>query len=57
MYRIALGLLIVGLTTSASAQQSLLKVDFKNFTYPFSGSTLGHDRLCRLILRANGTFD
>jgi hypothetical protein len=29
----------------ASAQTNIRQVDFKNFTYPLSGNTLGHDRL------------
>ncbi len=45
MDRFLLGLLLLTSTEFASAQQSLRQVDFKDFTYPLSGSTLGHDRL------------
>jgi hypothetical protein len=45
---------MVALTASASAQQSLRKIDFKNFTYPLSGSTLGHDRLVWLDPASSG---
>jgi len=37
-----LALVCVG---SAAGQGSIRQVDFKNFTYPLSGPTLGHDRL------------
>jgi len=45
----------------ASAEQTIRQVDFKNFSYPLSGPTLGHDRLkwldvlaARHIQLANG---
>jgi hypothetical protein len=38
-------LLIVIFSSWADAQNSIREVDFKNFTYPLSGPTLGHDHL------------
>lgn len=37
--------LLFGIVGSVFAQKSIRQVDFKNFTYPLSGSKLGHDRL------------
>jgi hypothetical protein len=64
MRSLDLGLIIVfvfalGLGT---AQETIRQVDFKNFVYPMSGTTLGHDRLVwldtaskRRIRLVNGT--
>lgn len=45
MRRIAFGLAILFSAGAATAQKSIRQVDFKNFTYPLSGTLLGHDRL------------
>jgi hypothetical protein len=42
---IAFGLAILVSSGIATAQKSIRQVDFKNFTYPLSGTLLGHDRL------------
>jgi len=42
---LVLGVLILIASELADAQKSIRQVDFKNFTYPFSGTLLGHDRL------------
>jgi hypothetical protein len=45
MRSLSLTLAALFLTGMAAAQQPVHQVDFKNFTYPLSGSLLGHDRL------------
>ena len=45
MRTLALGILFCLCCGSAYAQNAIRQVDFKNFTYPVSGPTLGHDRL------------
>ncbi len=40
----------------AAAEESLRTVDFRNFTYPLSGSRLGHDRLVWLDTNAPGSL-
>jgi hypothetical protein len=42
---IAFGFAILVSSGIATAQKSIRQVDFKNFTYPLSGTLLGHDRL------------
>lgn len=45
MRPLVLGVLILVSSALTDAQESIRQVDFKNFTYPLSGPTLGHDRL------------
>lgn len=45
MRSLALGLLILISCGLATAEKDIRQVDFKNFTYPLSGTLLGHDRL------------
>jgi hypothetical protein len=45
MRTLVLGVLLLVSSGLADAQKSIRQVDFKNFTYPLSGPTLGHDRL------------
>jgi hypothetical protein len=45
MRTLALGVLLCLCSGLADAQNNIRQVDFKNFTYPLSGSLLGHDRL------------
>jgi hypothetical protein len=45
MRSLVLGVLILVSSGFAEAQKSIRQVDFKNFTYPLSGTLLGHDRL------------
>jgi hypothetical protein len=45
MRSLVLGALIFVSSGLADAQRSIREVDFKNFTYPLSGTLLGHDRL------------
>lgn len=42
---LSFALTVLSLTGTASAQQSIHQVDFRNFTYPLRGSLLGHDGL------------
>jgi len=43
--RIPLAFLSIVLAFTSAAAQGIRKVDFKNFTYPLSGPTLGHNGL------------
>jgi hypothetical protein len=45
MRRFFIGLLLYASIGSTAAQTNIRQVDFKNFTYPLSGTLLGHDRL------------
>src|SRR5260370_34965863 len=54
MRSLTLGLLILGSSGFATAQQNIRQVDFKNFTYPLSDTLLGHDRLAWLDMQREG---
>ena len=45
MRSVVLAVLILLFSGFASAEKGIRQIDFKNFSYPLSGSTLGHDRL------------
>jgi len=45
MRRLFIGLLLYASIGFTAAQTNIRQVDFKNFTYPLSGTLLGHDRL------------
>ncbi len=45
MRRLLIGLLLYASIGFTAAQTNIRQVDFKNFTYPLSGTLLGHDRL------------
>ena len=45
MRRLFIGLLLYASIGFTVAQTNIRQVDFKNFTYPLSGTLLGHDRL------------
>jgi hypothetical protein len=45
MRSLGLGILMCALAASPGGQSDIRKVDFKNFTYPLSGSLLGHSEL------------
>jgi hypothetical protein len=44
MRALVLAALLMVSSGLADAQKSVRQIDFKNFTYPLSGRTLGHDR-------------
>jgi hypothetical protein len=45
MRSLFIGLLLYASMGFAAAETNIRQVDFKNFTYPLSGTLLGHDRL------------
>jgi hypothetical protein len=54
MHPLKFGVLFLFSSALAVAQASIRQVDFKNFTYPISGSLLKHDRLVWLDVPQNG---
>jgi hypothetical protein len=52
MRHFMLGVLIFASFWRADAQRTIREVDFSNFTYPMSGTALGHDRLKWLDISA-----
>jgi len=52
MGRLFIGLLLYASARFTAARSNIRQVDFKNFTYPLSGTLLGHDRLQWLDLPA-----
>jgi hypothetical protein len=54
MRSLVLGVLILVSSGLGDAQKSIRQVDFKNFTYPLSGTLLGHDRLQWLDMPREG---
>ena len=53
MRSLLIGILILTCSGLADAQENIRQVDFRNFTYPLGGPTLGHDRLRWLDVSAH----